>query len=56
MIEDGSSFKQLAQKLSDGRHEVVGLFSEESGGGTWFERNRVAGLVLVAMGVTVMGG
>ena len=54
MIEDGSSFKQLVQKLSDGRHEVVGLFVEESGGGTWFERNRVAGLAVVAMGVTVM--
>ena len=30
MIEDGTSFKQLAQKLSGGRHEVVGLFVDEN--------------------------
>ena len=50
MIEDGSSFKQLAQKLSDGRHEVVGLFVEESRG-TRLERNR---MVMVALAGTIM--
>ena len=38
MIEDGSSFKQLAQKLSDGRHEVIGL----------------SGKMVVVLGVTIM--
>ena len=47
MIEDGSSFKQLAQKLSDGRHEVVDLFGLEESGGTWL-RN---GIVVVALGM-----
>ena len=47
MIEDGSSFKQLAQKLSDGGHEVVDLFGLEESGGTWL-RN---GIVVVALGM-----
>ena len=47
IYQNESSFKQLAQKMSDGRHPVVGLFVEgEQPGGNWFERN---GMVMVAL-------
>ena len=47
MIGEESSFKQLAQKLSDGRHEVVGLFVEgEQPGGN--------GMLVVALVMPVL--
>ena len=54
MVGEGSSFKQMAQKLSDGRHEVVGLFDSEQSGGTWLERNWTGVAVVAALAMPVM--
>ena len=52
IYQNESSFKQLAQKMSDGRHPVVGLFVEgEQPGGNWLERN---GMVVVALLMPVL--
>ena len=46
MAEEGT-FRQLAQKLADGWHEVVqGLFEPEQ---TWLEENKMVVVVAVAM-------
>ena len=47
-MTEESAFRQLAQKLADGRHEVVGLFEPKQTGGTWLEENKTV-VVAVAM-------
>ena len=54
MVGEGSSFKQMAQKLSDGRHEVVGLFDSEQSGGTWMERTWTGVAVVAAMAMPII--
>ena len=44
----------MAQKLSDGRHEVVGLFDSEQSGGTWLERNWTGIVAVAALAMPVM--
>ena len=60
MLEEDGYFKQMAQKMSDGRwkcdkkifrHEVVGLLDvEKSGGSSWIARHWPVVVALVMLG------
>ena len=53
-MTEESTFKQLAQKLADGRHEVVGLFEPEQAGGTWLETNKEGVVAVAVMAVPIL--